>query len=193
MNQRREIGSKRDMKDPHRGLSRRRLLAVLALALPASWLGGCRSEPAGAQGHRPFASLDLSEQQWRHILTPEQYRVLRRDGTEQAFSSPLDKEWSDGTYVCAGCNLPLFASAHKYDSGTGWPSFWRPINDEHVGTRRDFKLVIPRTEYHCARCGGHQGHVFNDGPQPTGQRWCNNGVALNFVPDSEPLPELREA
>ena len=181
------------MKDRYSELSRRRLLAGLSLALPALWLGGCQRSPAGARDNLPFEPLDLSDRQWREILTPEQYRVLRRDGTEPAFSSPLDKEWRDGTYVCAGCNLTLFASAHKYDSGTGWPSFWQPINDEHVGTQRDFKLIIPRTEYHCARCGGHQGHVFNDGPDPTGQRWCNNGVALNFVPDGDPLPELREA
>ena len=192
-NQRRETCSNRGMKNRYPELSRRHLLAGLSLALPALWLGGCRSEPVGAQDNRPFEPLDLSDRQWREILTPEQYRVLRRDGTEPAFSSPLDKEWRDGTYVCAGCNLALFASAHKYDSGTGWPSFWKPINDSHVGTQRDFKLIIPRTEYHCARCNGHQGHVFNDGPDPTGQRWCNNGVALNFVPEGTPLPELREA
>ncbi|WP_410346482.1 peptide-methionine (R)-S-oxide reductase MsrB [Thioalkalivibrio sp.] len=174
-------------------MSRRRLLAGLSLALPALWLGGCRSESAGVQDNGLFEPLDLSEGQWREILGPEQYRILRRDGTEPAFSSPLDREWSDGTYVCAGCNLALFASAHKYDSGTGWPSFWQPINDGHLGTKRDFKLVIPRTEYHCVRCGGHQGHVFSDGPEPTGQRWCNNGVALSFVPEGQPLPELREA
>ncbi|MBS3799359.1 MAG: peptide-methionine (R)-S-oxide reductase MsrB [Thioalkalivibrio sp.] len=181
------------MKNRHPGLSRRRLLAGLSLALPVLGLGGCRSESATAPDHRPFEPLNLSERQWREILTPEQFRVLRRDGTERAFSSPLDKNWSDGTYVCAGCNLALFASAHKYDSGTGWPSFWQPVRDANVGTKRDFKLVIPRTEYHCARCGGHQGHVFNDGPEPTGQRWCNNGVALHFIPDGEPLPKLREA
>lgn len=165
------------MKNRHSGLSRRSLLAGLSLVLPTFWLGGCRSEPAGAQYNRPFEPLDLSERQWREILSPEQYRVLRRDGTEPAFSSPLDKEWSDGTYVCAGCNLPLFASAHKYDSGTGWPSFWQPINDEHVGTKRDFTLVIPRTEYHCARCGGHQGHVFNDGPASRSRGWRRPGVS----------------
>ena len=182
-----------DMNNHQSGFTRRRLLAKISVAVPLLWLGGCRSEPTGAQGNLPFERLHLSEPRWRELLTPEQYHVLRSDGTEPAFSSPLDKEQRDGTYVCAGCLLPLFASAHKYDSGTGWPSFWRPINDEHVGTRRDFKLLIPRTEYHCARCGGHQGHVFSDGPEPTGQRWCNNGVALNFVPDGEPLPKLRQA
>ena len=178
------------------GLSRRRLLAGLALAAPALWLGGCRSDAMSSQtsaSGADFDPLELSEARWRELLSNEAFAVLRRDGTEPAFSSPLDKEWRDGTYVCAGCNLALFASAHKYDSGTGWPSFWKPINDSHVGTQRDFKLIIPRTEYHCARCNGHQGHVFNDGPDPTGQRWCNNGVALNFVPEGTPQPELREA
>ena len=117
--------------------------------------------------------------------------MLFEHGTERAFTSPLEREKAAGTYVCAACFLPLFSSAGKFDSGTGWPSFFEPIAPEHVGTSCDFKLVLPRTEYHCARCGGHQGHVFKDGPQPTGQRWCNNGVALRFVQDGEPLPALR--
>ena len=171
--------------------SRRRLLAAMGLALPAFWLKGCGGDTAGAASTLPFEPLALSEAQWREILTAEEYRVLRREGTERAFSSPLDSEYGDGTYVCAGCSLPLFASAHKFDSGTGWPSFWQPIQPDHIGTKRDFKLIIPRTEYHCARCGGHQGHVFDDGPQPTGQRWCNNGVALRFVPADQALPALR--
>jgi len=122
-----------------------------------------------------------SEKEWREILTPEQFDVLRNAGTERANSSALNKEYGKGTYVCAGCDLPLFESETKFDSGTGWPSFFQPI-EGHTETKRDFKLILPRTEYHCARCGGHQGHVFNDGPQPTGQRWCNNGVALKFIP-----------
>jgi peptide-methionine (R)-S-oxide reductase len=170
---------------------RRRILAGIGLALPALWLKGCGGETAQAVNALPFEPLDLSEAQWRQILSAEAYRVLRREGTERAFSSPLDSEYGDGTYVCAGCFLPLFASAHKFDSRTGWPSFWQPIQPDHIGTKRDFKLIIPRTEYHCARCGGHQGHVFDDGPQPTGQRWCNNGVALRFIPDGETLPALR--
>lgn len=172
---------------------RRWLIAALGLSVPALWLKGCGSDPvtAASGGEVPFAPLALDEAQWRQILTPEEYRILRREGTERAFSSPLDKEFGEGTYVCAGCFLPLFSSAHKYDSGTGWPSFWQPINDQHIGTRRDFRLIIPRTEYHCARCGGHQGHVFEDGPAPTGQRWCNNGVALRFVPAGQDLPALR--
>lgn len=170
--------------------SRRRLLAGLGLALPGLWLAGCGGS-ASAEGESPFETLQLSNAQWREILTPEQYRVLRREGTERAFSSSLDKETRDGTYLCAGCFLPLFSSAHKYDSGTGWPSFWQPVNADHIGTRRDFRMIIPRTEYHCARCEGHQGHVFDDGPEPTGQRWCNNGVALQFIPAGQPLPALR--
>jgi len=139
-----------------------------------------------------FEPLEKTPEEWRALLGPEAYRVLRKHGTEPAFSSALDREKDAGTYICAGCNLPLFSSAGKYDSGTGWPSFFEPIAAAHVGTSRDFKLIYPRTEYHCARCGGHQGHIFNDGPQPTGQRWCNNGVALRFVPAGEELPPLRE-
>ena len=127
------------------------------------------------------APLQRSEQEWRRILSPDQFEVLRDEGTEPAFSSPLDKETRPGVYVCAGCGLPLFTSAMKYDSGTGWPSFITHIPD-HLGTKQDYRLVLPRTEYHCIRCGGHQGHVFDDGPPPTYQRWCNNGVALRFIP-----------
>ena len=125
--------------------------------------------------------LELSDQEWRERLTPEQYHVLRKEGTERPFTSPLNKEYGEGTYVCAGCELPLFSSETKFDSGTGWPSFWAPIEGS-TGTKTDFKLILPRTEYHCIRCEGHQGHVFDDGPEPTGQRWCNNGVALKFIP-----------
>ena len=137
--------------------------------------------------------LEVSEGIWRQWLSDAEYEVLRREGTERAGSSPLDGIDEAGIYVCAGCFLPLFSSEHKYDSGTGWPSFWRPINDEHINTKKDFKLIWPRTEYHCARCQGHQGHVFGDGPDPTGQRWCNNGVALRFVPEGQSLPALRQA
>ncbi len=126
-------------------------------------------------------TLSLSKEQWRERLSPEAFQVLRKEGTERPFSSPLNKEYRDGLFVCAGCELPLFTSAMKYDSGTGWPSFITHIAD-HMDTKRDFKMIVPRTEYHCARCGGHQGHVFKDGPEPTGQRWCNNGVALKFYP-----------
>ena len=134
--------------------------------------------------------LTKPRSEWRHLLTREQYAVLFKEATERAFSHPLNDEKRAGSFICAACSLPLFTSDAKFDSGTGWPSFTQPIPG-HIETRRDFKLVWPRTEYHCSRCGGHQGHVFNDGPRPTGQRWCNNGLALQFVPAGEPLPMLR--
>ena len=124
-----------------------------------------------------------AEQDWRRKLTPEQYRVLREEGTERPFSSALNGEKRTGTYVCAGCGQPLFTADMKFDSGTGWPSFFTCIEGA-LQTKPDRKLFVTRTEYHCARCGGHQGHVFDDGPAPTGQRWCNNGVALRFVPEA---------
>jgi len=122
-----------------------------------------------------------TDDEWRDQLDPEQYHILRDEGTEYAFSSPLNEEKRQGQYVCAGCGLPLFTSEMKFDSGTGWPSFFTAIEGA-VETKTDYKLAAPRTEYHCVRCGGHQGHVFKDGPAPTGQRWCNNGVALKFIP-----------
>jgi peptide-methionine (R)-S-oxide reductase len=134
--------------------------------------------------------LSRSHAEWRQLLPLNAYEVLFEEDTERPFTSPLSEETRNGTYVCAACFLPLFESSAKYDSGTGWPSFFRPV-EGRVATKRDFKLIWPRTEYHCARCGGHQGHVFDDGPPPTGQRWCNNGLALRFVPEGEPLPPLR--
>lgn len=125
--------------------------------------------------------IHKSEEEWKKLLTPEQFNVLREEGTERPYSSPLNSEKRKGEYVCAGCDLPLFTSDMKFDSGTGWPSFFTSI-EGHLETKRDFKLIFPRTEYHCARCKGHHGHLFNDGPAPTGQRWCNNGVALKFIP-----------
>lgn len=124
---------------------------------------------------------NLTEAEWKERLTPEEFRVLRKEGTERAGTSPLDRETRKGTFVCAGCALPIFSSDTKFDSGTGWPSFYDHLPNA-IETKTDFKLIYPRTEYHCARCGGHQGHVFKDGPQPTGLRYCNNGVALNFIP-----------
>ena len=126
-------------------------------------------------------ALTRSHDEWRAALPKDAYDVLFEEDTERPFSSPLNDEKRDGLFLCRACDLPLFSSAMKYDSGTGWPSFFTSI-DGHLATRQDFKLIWPRTEYHCAKCGGHQGHVFDDGPPPTGQRWCNNGVALRFVP-----------
>jgi peptide-methionine (R)-S-oxide reductase len=148
------------------------LLALVGISLPAS-----AQEPAAAPGIVP---LRLSDSDWQRRLTPEQYQVLRQEGIEHAGSSPLNSEKRKGRFHCAGCDLPLFESATKYDSGTGWPSFFDFIPGTLV-TKTDFKLIFPRKEYHCARCGGHHGHVFGDGPKPTGLRYCNNGVALKFV------------
>jgi peptide-methionine (R)-S-oxide reductase len=147
---------------------------------------GLVSQAVNAQSTRPSMAtpriepLKLSDAAWRERLTPAQYKVLRSEGTERPFSSPLNDEKRRGLFHCAGCDLALFTSAMKFDSGTGWPSFFDVLPGT-LGTRRDFKLVLPRVEYHCARCGGHHGHVFSDGPPPTGQRYCNNGVALKFV------------
>jgi peptide-methionine (R)-S-oxide reductase len=132
----------------------------------------------------PAAKIDKivkTDEEWRKLLTPAQFAVLRKEGTEPPFTSPLNNEKRKGTFVCAGCDLALFESRTKFDSGTGWPSFYQCI-EGRVETSVDHKLIFPRTEYHCARCGGHQGHVFDDGPKPTGLRYCNNGVALKFVP-----------
>lgn len=131
-----------------------------------------------------LAPVQLSADEWRNRLESDlAFRVLRKEGTERAGSHPYNIEKREGVFACAGCQLPLFTSEMKYDSGTGWPSYFTHIPD-HIATKRDFKLVWPRTEYHCARCEGHQGHVFDDGPAPTGQRFCNNGVALTFIPTS---------
>jgi peptide-methionine (R)-S-oxide reductase len=126
--------------------------------------------------------IDRPESEWKTLLSEPAYTVLRREGTERPFTSPLNDEKRKGRFVCAGCGQVLFTSDMKFDSGTGWPSFFTTLPGAFE-TRRDFKLILPRTEYHCARCGGHHGHVFDDGPAPTGLRYCNNGVALRFEPD----------
>ena len=168
------------------------LLCATGAAAAARLLPGRlhAAEETGGKADDEFPPVNITREQWQEILPADRYRILFREGTEAAGSSPLDKVYDPGTYICAACFLPLFASEDKFDSGTGWPSFTQPI-EGRVGTKTDWKLLLPRTEYHCIRCGGHQGHVFDDGPPPTGQRWCNNGLALRFVPEREALPELR--
>jgi len=158
-------------------------LGGAAAVIGARWLGG--NQATAADG---AFEVVKSEAEWRAQLTPMQYAVLREEATERAFTSALNDEKRQGIYHCVGCDQALFSSETKYDSGTGWPSFWQEI-DGAVGYKQDFKLFIPRTEEHCSRCGGHLGHVFDDGPPPTGKRHCINGVALRFRPadGSEPV------
>jgi peptide-methionine (R)-S-oxide reductase len=167
------------------------LTGAVSTAMAAAMSGRAISADSdNLQASAAFPPIDKTDQEWKQLLGELPYQVLFEEATERPWTSPLNDEKRDGTYVCAACYLPLFHSKTKFDSGTGWPSFYQPI-EGRTGTKKDWKLLFPRTEYHCARCGGHQGHVFNDGPEPTGQRWCNNGVALRFVPDGEALPPLR--
>lgn len=133
---------------------------------------------------KKITPINLSEEEWRQKLSKEQFRILRKEGTERAFTSPLNDEKRPGTYHCAGCDLALFDASTKFDSGTGWPSFYQTLENA-VATKTDYWLGYPRTEYHCARCGGHHGHVFKDGPRPTGLRYCNNGIVLTFKPKAQ--------
>ncbi|MFY9350345.1 peptide-methionine (R)-S-oxide reductase MsrB [Sphingobium sp.] len=157
-------------------MNRRHFLGILGggVAGIALW----QMLPGAAEAAYPYA---LTDEQWRKKLSPWAYKVLRQQATEYPGSSPLNKEHRKGVFACAGCDQQLFSSATKFDSGTGWPSFWRPL-PKAVGTSRDFDLGYARTEVHCARCGGHLGHVFDDGPKPTGLRYCMNGVAMRFIP-----------
>ena len=150
----------------------RRAILMATIGLPA----------IAADGSNGEFEIMRTDKEWKSVLTPEQYYVLRRHGTERAGSSPLDREKRSGTFHCAGCGLPLYASEAKFDSGTGWPSFWEAIEGA-VGTTTDRSFFMTRTEVHCRRCGGHLGHIFNDGPPPTGKRHCINGVALTFEPE----------
>jgi len=156
-------------------LSRRAFIAFVGI-LAAGGLGTVRAANA-----KERFELTLSDAEWKKRLTPQQFSVLRRAATERPYSSPLNKEHRMGVFLCAGCRLPLFSSATKYDSGTGWPSFWKPLPNA-VRTSTDYLIGYPRTEVHCRRCGGHLGHVFDDGPKPTGKRYCMNGVAMLFQP-----------
>lgn len=163
-------------------INRRSLLAVAVAATALPIAQRFTNAPAwAADGKAAKFSYALSDEAWKKKLSPAAYQVLRHEDTERPYTSPLNAEKRVGTFLCAGCDLPLFSSTTKFESGTGWPSFYRPLKNA-VGSTTDYKLGFPRTEIHCARCGGHLGHVFEDGPKPTGLRYCMNGVSLKFAP-----------
>ncbi len=155
--------------------SKRQFLSLSSVGA-AAFIFGCGKDATAKTSY----AVNYSDAEWKKRLSPAAYRVLRLEDTERPYTSPLDHEKRKGTFVCAGCNQKLFSSATKFDSGTGWPSFWQPIKGG-IGTKTDYKIGLPRTEVHCARCGGHLGHVFDDGPRPTGKRYCMNGVAMKFI------------
>lgn len=169
-------------------MQRRRFLQSTLHSLAA--LAATGVMPLALAAEKLLGKLQKPASHWRTALSDEQFDVLFHEDTERPWSSIYNKEKRDGKFLCAACNQPLFDAKTKYDSGTGWPSFWNPLPDA-VGTSTDYKLLYPRTEYHCARCGGHQGHIFKDGPKPTGLRYCNNGIALQFIAEGEALPELK--
>lgn len=162
--------------------NRRTLLGAIAAGAAALFGWRALNEDEAEAAPKSFV-ITKNADEWKRELSSEQHYVLRRHGTERPGSSQLNREKRKGVFVCAGCDLPLFSSETKYESGTGWPSFWKPLPDA-VGTQSDRSLLMSRTEVHCSRCGGHLGHVFNDGPRPTGLRYCMNGVAMKFLPDA---------
>lgn len=171
-------------------MKRRIVLKTLATVGTLSFISACWRMPEIGEAASPIIPFKKSAEEWRKLLSHRAYQILFEEATERPESSNLVYEDREGSYLCAACYLPLFESIHKYESWTGWPSFTQPIAG-HMATKLDFKMIWPRVEYHCARCGGHQGHIFRDGPPPRGERWCNNGIALKFVPKDESLPTLR--
>jgi peptide-methionine (R)-S-oxide reductase len=166
-------------------MQHRRGFLLATAGASAIWAGFRLTEGDDAMATTTAGNFEIqkTDAEWKSVLTPEQFRVLRKHGTEPAGTSPLNREKRKGTFACAGCDLPLFSSDTKFESGTGWPSFWQPL-DNAIGTSTDYSFLMRRTEVHCRRCGGHLGHLFDDGPRPTGLRYCMNGVAMKFMPAS---------